>query len=383
MATLKVRHLVIKPGRGGAQRCFWQPSPALRKLGWRGHALKDGEGNFLPLPQAIAAAEAMNAQLDAWRQGDRAAGLPGKPPAADSLSALIAAYKASRHYQTKKPATRKGYDHLLTVLIRWAGDTPIAAITAPRIQVLYESLYDRTPGGANHLITMLRTVLAYAVLMGKLPANPASKPRLMGTRRRHQIWPESGMEAAVRAADTLGYHSLGTAVMMAYFLAQRPTDVREMTRASYRDRMFIFRQSKTGAAIDVPAVAELQRRMAAELARHDHLTILICETTGRPWTEENLSHVFARVRAQALEEAPEIGDLLFRDFRRTGVVQLALAGCTIPQIASVSGHSLKTVHEILETYLPRTSELAAQAIANLETYRAANAAGKAKLKKEA
>ncbi|RIK92913.1 MAG: hypothetical protein DCC73_11595 [Proteobacteria bacterium] len=370
MAQLKIRHLVVKPGRKGSVRCFWQPAPALRKLGWRGHALKDGEGNFLPLPQAIAAAEAMNVQLDAWRQGDRAAGLPGKPPAADSLSALIDAYKASRHYQTKRPATKKGYDHLLAALIRWAGDTPIAAITAPRVQVLYESLYDRTPGRANHLITMLRTVMAYAVRMGKLPTNPVSKPRLMGNRPRHQVWPESGMEAAVRAADAMGYHSLGTAVMMAFFLAQRPTDVREMTRASYRDGKFIFRQSKTGAAVDVPAVAELQRRIAAELARHDHLTILICETTGRPWTEDNLSHVFARARAAALADAPEIGDLLFRDFRRTGVVQLALAGNDVPRIASVSGHSLKTVHEILETYLPRTSELAAQAIANLETYRA-------------
>ncbi|MBC6943791.1 MAG: hypothetical protein DWB45_13890, partial [Xanthomonadales bacterium] len=250
-------------------------------------ARRSAAGELAELFGAVAVPADRRARAHRMRQRLReaCANLP------ERQRALIDAYKASRHYQTKRPATKKGYDHLLAALIRWAGDTPIAAITAPRVQVLYESLYDRTPGRANHLITMLRTVMAYAVRMGKLPTNPVSKPRLMGNRPRHQVWPESGMEAAVRAADAMGYHSLGTAVMMAFFLAQRPTDVREMTRASYRDGKFIFRQSKTGAAVDVPAVAELQRRIAAELARHDHLTILICETTGRPWTEDNLSHV--------------------------------------------------------------------------------------------
>jgi hypothetical protein len=36
------------------------------------------------------------------------------------------------------------------------------------------------------------------------------------------------------------------------------------------------------------------------------------------------------------------------------------------QIATITGHSLKTVHQILERYLARTSGLAEQAILNFE-----------------
>lgn len=45
---------------------------------------------------------------------------------------------------------------------------------------------------------------------------------------------------------------------------------------------------------------------------------------------------------------------------------LSEAGCTPQQIATITGHSLKTVHRILERYLARTSGLAEQAIFNWE-----------------
>jgi hypothetical protein len=45
---------------------------------------------------------------------------------------------------------------------------------------------------------------------------------------------------------------------------------------------------------------------------------------------------------------------------------LAEAGCTIPEIAAITGHSLKTVTHILETYLSRTRALADAAIVKLD-----------------
>ncbi|OAF12633.1 integrase [Bradyrhizobium centrolobii] len=42
------------------------------------------------------------------------------------------------------------------------------------------------------------------------------------------------------------------------------------------------------------------------------------------------------------------------------------AGCTPQQIATITGHSLKTVMLILERYLARTRGLAEQAIFNFE-----------------
>jgi hypothetical protein len=48
------------------------------------------------------------------------------------------------------------------------------------------------------------------------------------------------------------------------------------------------------------------------------------------------------------------------------VTLLSEAGCTPQQIATITGHSLKTVHRILERYLARTRGLAEQAIFNFE-----------------
>jgi hypothetical protein len=45
---------------------------------------------------------------------------------------------------------------------------------------------------------------------------------------------------------------------------------------------------------------------------------------------------------------------------------LAEAGCTLPEIASITGHSLRRAQEILDKYLARTSKLAENAIAKFD-----------------
>jgi integrase len=45
-----------------------------------------------------------------------------------------------------------------------------------------------------------------------------------------------------------------------------------------------------------------------------------------------------------------IGDLTFHDFRGTAVVRLAIAGATVPQIATFTGHSQKDVEAILDAH---------------------------------
>ena len=48
------------------------------------------------------------------------------------------------------------------------------------------------------------------------------------------------------------------------------------------------------------------------------------------------------------------------------MTMLAEAGCTVPEIASITGHSLRTAQQILDKYLAKTSKLAANAIAKFE-----------------
>lgn len=66
-------------------------------------------------------------------------------------------------------------------------------------------------------------------------------------------------------------------------------------------------------------------------------------------------------------ERAGISGLTFHDLRGTAVVRLAIAGASVPQIAAVTGHSLKDVEAILDAhYLGRDIQLAEAAVLKLE-----------------
>jgi hypothetical protein len=140
-------------------------------------------------------------------------------------------------------------------------------------------------------------------------------------------------------------------------------DVLRLTWAQYDANAFKIRQRKTGKFIEVPITAELATALAATPKMSTHL--VVSEITMRPYKADNFRAVFADLR-----RAAGIADVQFMDLRRTAVVRLAEASCTVPEIAAITGHSLETTQKILEVYLPRNSTMARHAIEKLETHRA-------------
>jgi integrase len=65
-------------------------------------------------------------------------------------------------------------------------------------------------------------------------------------------------------------------------------------------------------------------------------------------------------------KAAGITGLHFHDIRGTTVTMLAGANCTLPEIVSITGHTLRRAQEILDKYLARTSRLVDSAIAKFE-----------------
>jgi integrase len=63
--------------------------------------------------------------------------------------------------------------------------------------------------------------------------------------------------------------------------------------------------------------------------------------------------------------ATSIDNVLMKDCRDTAVARLAEAGCTPFEIASITGHSLKTVTTILRHYFTPTASIADNAIDKL------------------
>lgn len=423
---LKPRYFVDKPGANGGRRYYWQPSADLQALGWKPVRLCAADGTpFARLEErglAIAAADARNAELDSWRSGKPAIQLAAAGSAGDgralaigdnggpalavpkrspviqigSLAHLIRAYKASDDFKSLREKTRDSYEVNMRALEAWGGDAPIRAIGPARVQALYHAFKERTPSKARALVGMLRILLAFAIRTELLPAgsvNAASDPRMEGAEQTGRLWPLAAIGRFIETADAMGHHSIGTAVLVNHWLGQRQADVLKMKRVAYRDGRFFVAQRKSGgkAKVAVPHSPWVQARVDAELQRQaargviGATDLLLCETTGQTWDKNGFHRAFAAIRAKVAatwpafapahdaivdQDAVPMAELQFMHLRHTAVTELAIAGCTVPEIAAITGHTIASVEAILERYLVRTSELAAAAT----TKRLANSA---------
>ncbi len=367
MATTNAPRFCVTKRTKHGTRYYWQPSQELRRAGWRAERLPADPS------AAFARADQINAAVDAWRANGGQQGTPAPTgPTAGTLSALIAEYRASRFFRELARKTRHFYDHNLSFLEQWAGDIPFTEINPAMVQDLYEAQHAKKPAKAKAMVTTLRVVLSYARRRGYIDHNPASSPGISYQPEQARLWTRADLDWLVATADAMDAHSIGTALHLGYWLAQRPGDLAALRWDDYQDGRFAIRQAKTGARVDVPESPEIAARLSAE---YEHqaargllaTTILVSESSGRPYTRDHLTKRFRAVRdvaAQAAADtdgAPDVSDLLLRGLRHSGVTCLALAGCTIPEIAAISGHSLHTAQRIVDTYLVRTGELASSA----------------------
>ena len=92
---------------------------------------------------------------------------------------------------------------------------------------------------------------------------------------------------------------------------------------------------------------------------------MLTNSEGKPWTESGFQASWRKAPAGRHR------GLTFHDLRGTAVVTLARAGCTEVEIYSITGHKPGDVQNILTAhYLPRDAEVADNAIAKLNLYKA-------------
>lgn len=352
MANLKVRHLVKVAGH-----YYWQPSAALRQQGWKARRLPDS------LEAAIAEAEKVNDELDKWRSGNVEV---KSVPVINSVAALISTYKLSRNYTKLGENTREGYDYSLELIQKWAGNVPLEGVTRKAMHDFFEKLRKKSDYTANATIRVLRLLFNFAVDRGDLVVNPISRPGLLYIPPRGEVWTPEEVFKAVEIADERGYSNVGTAIMIAAFMAQREADILKLDWKDYQSGAFLIKQNKTGAYIAVPVHPLLQQRLNA--CPYKNGLVVRSDLTGKQYTKDAFCKRFDIIRREVCKEIPEFNRCKFMDLRRTAIVRLAEAGCTEAQISAVSGHKIDTCRRILETYLPRNSTMAKAAIDKLTVY---------------
>jgi integrase len=176
----------------------------------------------------------------------------------------------------------------------------------------------------------IRALMKHAVEIGLRDDNPAAGVKLPDLKTDgYHSWTEAEI------AQFLAYHGPGTRARLAFTLllytGQRRGDVIRMGRQHTRDGIMHVRQQKTGIELAIPIHATLAAIIAD--ARADHLTFLTTRT-GKPFSPAGFGNYFRdRCNEAGLPRCSAHG------LRKAAARRLAEAGCTIHEIAAITGHA--------------------------------------------
>lgn len=212
----------------------------------------------------------------------------------------------------------------------------------------------------------------------------------------------------VAACDALGFPDMGDSIVLGLYTAQRQADRLALEDHKITGEGILFHQRKKGGQpLLIPMIEILRDRVVAASERRkewgiNYGHVLIDESLRRPWDADRYRKVFRMLRhaaafgtiehvkgkvptlaaqllghldigaslaAAGLKPMPSLADFHDQDLRDTAVTWLALAKCTKWQIAAITGHSLKSVDEILKHYFGLHPDLAREGMANLEKWR--------------
>jgi integrase len=300
-----------------------------------------------------------------------------KPAATGTLQDLITAYQKAPAFADLAAETRAGYVRRIRKIEAKFGTLPIRALADSRVRGVMldwrDKLAEKGRREADYTFAVLARILSWAQDRGRIARNPIEKPgRLYSGSRAESIWTDAEIAAVLAQCPP----HVALPIIIATDTGQRLGDILALPWSAYDGATIRLRQGKTGKHVSIPATDRL--RLALDTTPRRAVTI--CATTrGTSWTRDGYQTAFDRAK-----RAAKVAGRTFHDFRGTAVTRLAEAGCTIPEIAAITGHDLRFAEDILARhYLARSSALGESAIAKLERHRAGTASGKLPVKRSA
>lgn len=341
-------------------------------------------------------------------------------------------YQCSPKFQKLASATRDDYTRKMGAFLADFGQEPVAAIDAAHLYKWWEqAVSGRGHHMANGVIAVVRAVFSHGRRIGWRMDNPARDLGIEGVAPRTVLWTPDEVLHAVRTADGMGLHSIGDGIITALHSGQRRGDVLNLPEYIFEDARIALSQAKTGAMVDAPMSSALAARVAAIRERKKLRnvvrisTLIVRDDTGEPHDDDSFYRNFRIVRMRAAETMPSLtarpfvcirkhrgsvetmpdagrrwhqhwepmtevpdnaptweggGDYekgmvimspgrRFQDLRDTAVTRLALATqCDMALISSITGHSLKSITQILKHYLVMQPSMADDAIGMLNEW---------------
>lgn len=283
---------------------------------------------------------------------------------AGTVEWLIRQYKESRSWTNLAPSTREIGEYDLKACEEKWGATPLKIVENPRSRPgflkWHDKMADTHPKAADAKLGRLARVFAWGVDRGHIKHNPiASFERAYRSNRSELIW----LPEHVAAFEAVASPEIRLAMMLALHTGQRQVDLLSLPWSAWDGTAVTVRsQSKSRRLVYVPATRALKAALDAAPRR---ATTILVAPRGAAWRKRH----FHELWTEAFAKSKIADDLHFHDLRGTAVTMLAEAGCTVPEIATITGHSQAHAQRILDHYLARTRTLAESAIAKLDEHR--------------
>ena len=310
----------------------------------------------------------------AWRGGPRLTGEPGSPTfiasfaeaaesrklaTGDNVHALITEFRNSAEYQKLADATKRAYQAYLQMIADEFGDMPLAAVEDKRARGDFKVWRDGMaahPRKADYAWTVLARVFSIAKDRGRIGINPCERGgRLYRADRAELVWTDDH----IRRFGDVASDELWLALILALWTGQRQGDLLRLGWTRYDGEKIRLRQSKTGARVTIPVGDTLREALRCAPKR---ATTILTTRGGTSWTSDGFRASWRKACQRA-----GIDDVTFHDLKGSAVVRLALAGCEVPEIATLTGNSIKDTTDILDRhYLGRDVRLAEAAMRKRE-----------------
>lgn len=298
--------------------------------------------------------------VEAWRTAEAAMA----PKGADNIARLIDRFCGSSDWAALRDSTRSIMAINLAAVGKEYGALEIEALSDPRMRADFLDWRDRValkyPRAADARLAALQRVLGWARDRGLISDNP-----LHGFKRAYRvdrsglIWLPQHVEAMEASAPA----EIVLAMQLALHTGQRQGDLLRLTWAAWDGKGLTVTQSKARhrRPIYIPATKALRGILDGIEGRGLYI---LARKSGRPWSADS----FKKAWSASFEVSGIRDDLHYHDLRGTAVTMLAETGCSVPEICSITGHSLASATRILEVYLSRTRALAEAAIARLDEH---------------
>jgi integrase len=337
-----------------------------------------------------------------YGRGKGAVSLPGQPGSAEfmaayyeaskgraqakgaqiTLSSVLTRFKGTVEFTGLKPRTKEDYIKHIDRIGDKFGSMPVTLFrqtNAKKINGLFldwkDKLAAKSVRQADYAMVVLNRVLNIASQRGWIEVNPIETvKRTYKASRQHILWEREELTNYYATAP----EHLILPILIAEWTGQRQGDILKMRLsktdglAPWYDGTYIFlRSGKTDSFIRVRAMAKLKEALDREVERALAETpeqnrrrdgYILVNSDGVPWTEDGFRSSFGKTKGKVKGKT-------FHDLRGTAITRLAMAGCNELEVAAITGHSPKTVSEIMRAhYLGADAERAEIAIQKLEKF---------------